>query len=88
MMKNKSTFSMGRALILRIYGRRLQKAARVIKLHFNKLVHHIGGLLSLAFCSEREAAIEYDHEITTSYTKDSRLPSECKRKICSYILIF
>jgi hypothetical protein len=58
MMKNTSTFSMGRALILRIYGRHLQKSAGVIKLHFNKLVHHTGGLLSLAFCSEREAAIE------------------------------
>ena len=58
MMKIKSTISMGRALILRIYGRHLQKSAGVIILYFNKLVHHIGSLLSLAFCSEREAAIE------------------------------
>ena len=58
MMKNTSTFSMGRALILRIYGRHLQKPAGVIIFYFNKLVHHIGGLLSLVFCSEREAAIE------------------------------
>ncbi len=58
MMKYKSMFIMGRALILRIYGRHLQKPAGVIKLHFNKLVHHTGGLLSHAFCSEREAAIE------------------------------
>ena len=58
MMKDKSTISMGRALILRVYVRHLQKTASVIIFHFNKLVHHIGGLLSLAFCSEREAAIE------------------------------
>ena len=58
MMKNKSTFSMGRALILRTYSRHLQNPAAVIILHFNKLVHHIGGLLLLAFCSEKGAAIE------------------------------
>ena len=74
MMKKKGTFSMGRALILRIYGRHLQKPAGVIKLHFNKLVHHTGGLLSLAFCSDREAAMlvwgtQDDHEITTIHKR-------------------
>jgi hypothetical protein len=58
MMKNKSTISMGRALILRVYIRHLQKPAAAIIFHSNKLIHHIDGLHSLAFCSERGAAIE------------------------------
>jgi hypothetical protein len=85
---------MGRALILRIYGRHLQKPAGVIILHFNKLVHHIGGLLSLAFVQkERQQSKQLvwgtqdDHEITTRYSKDSRHPSECKGKKCSLSLL-
>ena len=58
MMKNKSTISMGRALILRVYIRHLQKPAAAIIFLSNKLIHHIDGLHSLAFCSERGAAIE------------------------------
>ena len=58
MMKNKSTISMGRALILRVYIRHLQKPATVIIFQLNKLLHHIDDLHSLAFCSERGASIE------------------------------
>ena len=58
MMKNKSTFSMGRALILRVYISRLQKPAAVIIFHSKVLVYRIDGLHSLTFCSERGAAIE------------------------------
>ena len=58
MMKNNSTFSMGRALTLRVYIRRLQKPAAVILIHSSLLVYHIDGLHSLTFCLERGAAIE------------------------------
>jgi hypothetical protein len=58
MMENKSTISLGRALILRVYIRHLQKPATVIIFHSNDLVNHIDGLHSLAFCSERGASIE------------------------------
>ena len=58
MMKNKSTFSMERALILKYNCRHQQKLAAVIIFFFNKLVHHIGGTLPLACCSEIGAAIE------------------------------
>ncbi len=58
MMKNKSTISVGRALILRVYIRHLQKPAAVIIFYSNELVHHIHGLHSLSFCSEIVAAIE------------------------------
>ena len=58
MMKNMSSISLGRALILRVYIRHVQKPAAVIIFHSNKVVHHIDGLHSLAFCSERGAAIE------------------------------
>ena len=58
MMKNKSTFLMERAQILKYNSHYQPKLAAVIKFHFNKLVHYIGGLLPLAFCSERGAAIE------------------------------
>jgi len=92
MMKDKSTISMGRALILRVYIRHLQKTASVIIFHFNKLVHHIFHLLFVQ--KERQQSNQLvwgtqdDHEITTRYTKDSRLPSESKGKICSSLLIF
>jgi len=49
---------MGRALILRVYIRHLQKPAAIIIFYSNVLDYHIDGLLSLTFCSERGAAIE------------------------------
>ncbi len=49
MMKNKSTISMGRALILRVYIRHLQKPAAVTRFHSNLLVYHIDVLHSLTF---------------------------------------
>ena len=58
MMKNISTFSMGRALRLKYNSCHQQKPAAVIIFHSNEVVHQIDGLHSLAFCSERGAAIE------------------------------
>jgi hypothetical protein len=49
MMMNSSTFSMGRALIFRVYIRHLQKPAAVIIFHSDELVHHIDGLYLYAF---------------------------------------
>ena len=49
---------MEKALILKYNSRHQQKLAAVIIFFFNKLVHHIGGLLPLAFYSEIGAAIE------------------------------
>ena len=58
MIKNESTFSMEKGTDIEIQLSSPAKLAAVIILHFNKLVHHIGGILPLAFCSEIGAAIE------------------------------